>query len=119
MIYCKSPVKRFRQKFAAESMGIVTLKLYTITKNFEKYGVETWLYIPPFFPVREFFYKLKLFIFQSFRIFIFIEMNDHEKQMEEYVPTDKMNSLVLDYLITNGHTRKGQKLNFKNILFGF
>jgi len=30
-----------RQKFAAESMGTVTLKLYTITKNFEKYGVET------------------------------------------------------------------------------
>jgi len=30
-----------RQKFAAESMGTVKLKLYTITKHFEKYGVET------------------------------------------------------------------------------
>ena len=31
----------FRQKFPAESMGTIKLKLYTITKNFEKYGVET------------------------------------------------------------------------------
>jgi len=30
-----------RQKFPAESMGTIKLKLYTITKNFEKYGVET------------------------------------------------------------------------------
>ena len=88
-------------------MGIVTLKLYTITKNFEKYGVETWFYIPPLFFLSENFSTIYNFYFSKLKTFILLEMNDHEKQMEEYVPTDKMNSLVLDYLITNGHTRKG------------
>ena len=26
-------------------MGTIKLKLYTITKNFEKYGVETWFWL--------------------------------------------------------------------------
>ena len=52
-------------------------------------------------------------------MYILLEMNDHEKQMEEYVPTDKMNSLVLDYLITNGHTRKGQNSILEGYFFIF
>ena len=59
------------------------------------------------FFLSENFSTIKNFYFSKFETFILLEMNDHEKQMEEYVPTDKMNSLVLDYLITNGHTRKG------------
>ena len=28
---------------------------------------------------------------------------NHEKLVEQYVPTVEMNNLVLDYLLTNGH----------------
>ena len=41
LIIHRHPPIIFRQKLPAEAMGFVRLKLYTILRNFEKYGVET------------------------------------------------------------------------------
>ena len=102
-------------------MGTIKLKLYTITKNFEKYGVETWFSLDPtsneseatpnskqqfhLQPTSRCFYCIFLFrkdfyFIENFQNGFFrIKMDSHEQHMNEFVSANEMNNLVHDYLM--------------------
>ena len=40
--------------------------------------------------------------------FSLIEMDSHDKMIDKFVPTEHMNNLIFDYLLSNGHTSIGK-----------